>query len=217
MGRGKIEIKRIENSTNRQVTYSKRKNGIIKKATEITVLCDAKVSVVIFANNGKMHAYNSPSTSVEDILNEYQNKSGTFLWDAKHENLKNEIDRIKKENDDMRIELRHLSGEDIGSLQYPDLQRLEDALENGVSSIRDRQAEIHKMLEKNQRMLEEENYQLNYMLHKQENELMDGGSISRAEMDGGVRNIPQDQRDYNYHNPFGFRVQPMQPNLQDRV
>ncbi|KAJ6939239.1 PISTILLATA [Populus alba x Populus x berolinensis] len=43
MGRGKIDIKRIENSSNRQVTYSKRRSGIIKKAKEITVLCDAQV------------------------------------------------------------------------------------------------------------------------------------------------------------------------------
>ncbi|KAK8448205.1 hypothetical protein SEVIR_8G245725v4 [Setaria viridis] len=48
MGRGKIEIKRIENSTNRQVTFSKRRNGILKKAREISVLCDAKVGIVIF-------------------------------------------------------------------------------------------------------------------------------------------------------------------------
>ena len=63
MGRGKIEIKRIENSTNRQVTYSKRRSGIIKKATEITVLCEAKVSLIIFSYNGKMHAYHSSNSS----------------------------------------------------------------------------------------------------------------------------------------------------------
>ena len=63
MGRGKIEIKRIENPTNRHVTYSKRRSGIIKKAKEITVLCDAKVSLVIFGTNGKMHEYCSPSTT----------------------------------------------------------------------------------------------------------------------------------------------------------
>jgi MADS-box transcription factor len=63
MGRGKIEIKRIENSSNRQVTYSKRRSGIIKKAKEITVLCDAKVSLVVFASSGKMHEYCSPSTT----------------------------------------------------------------------------------------------------------------------------------------------------------
>ncbi|KAF9687176.1 hypothetical protein SADUNF_Sadunf02G0066500 [Salix dunnii] len=71
MGRGKIEIKRIENSSNRQVTYSKRRSGIIKKAKEITVLCDAQVSLVIFASSGRMHEYCSPSTTHlkgQDIL-----------------------------------------------------------------------------------------------------------------------------------------------------
>ena len=65
MGRGKIEIKRIENSSSRQVTYSKRRNGIMKKAKEITVLCDAKVSLIIFASSGKMQEYCSPSTKYE--------------------------------------------------------------------------------------------------------------------------------------------------------
>lgn len=63
MGRGKIEIKRIENSSNRQVTYSKRKNGILKKAKEISVLCDAQVSLIIFGASGKMHEYITPSTT----------------------------------------------------------------------------------------------------------------------------------------------------------
>lgn len=63
MGRGKIEIKRIENSSNRQVTYSKRKNGILKKAKEISVLCDAQVSLILFGASGKMHEYISPSTT----------------------------------------------------------------------------------------------------------------------------------------------------------
>ena len=62
MGRGKTEIKRIENISNRQVTYSKRKNGIIKKAKEITVLCDANVSLVICGSSGKMYEYCSPKT-----------------------------------------------------------------------------------------------------------------------------------------------------------
>lgn len=63
MGRGKVEIKKIENTTNRQVTYSKRRNGLVKKADEISILCDSKVSLVMLANNGKMHSYHTPSTS----------------------------------------------------------------------------------------------------------------------------------------------------------
>ncbi|GMH21596.1 hypothetical protein Nepgr_023438 [Nepenthes gracilis] len=140
MGRGKIEIKRIENSSNRQVTYSKRRNGIIKKAKEITVLCDSKVSLVIFASSGKMHEYCSPSTTVADVLDKYQKQSGKKLWDAKHENLSNELDRIKKENENMQTELRHLKGEDITSLQFRELMRIEEALDNGLTGIRNRQA-----------------------------------------------------------------------------
>ncbi|KAG2399798.1 Floral homeotic protein [Vigna angularis] len=167
MGRGKIEIKRIENSSNRQVTYSKRKNGILKKAKEISVLCDAQVSLIIFGASGKMHEYISPSTTLIDILDRYQRASGKTLWDAKHEfqepvilwldldlehvgkssenssifvflsgNLSNEIDRLKKENDSMQIELRHLKGEDITSLNYKELMALEDALENGLNGVR---------------------------------------------------------------------------------
>ncbi|XP_031117548.1 floral homeotic protein PMADS 2-like isoform X2 [Ipomoea triloba] len=148
MGRGKIEIKRIENSSNRQVTYSKRRNGIIKKAKEITVLCDAKVSLIVYGSSGKMHDYCSPSTSLVEMLDGYQKASGKKLWDAKHEDLNNEIDRMKKENDGMQIELRHLKGEDINSLNYKELMGLEDALENGLTSIRNKQFEIVKMMRK---------------------------------------------------------------------
>lgn len=61
MGRGKIEIKRIENATNRQVTFSKRRGGLLKKANELAVLCDARVGVVIFSSTGKMFEYCSPT------------------------------------------------------------------------------------------------------------------------------------------------------------
>ncbi|KAL3330446.1 hypothetical protein AABB24_034336 [Solanum stoloniferum] len=86
MGRGKIEIKRIENSSNRHVTYSKRRNGILKKAKEISVLCDAHVSVIIFATSGKMHEFSS--TPLVDILDQYHKLTGRRLWDAKHESRK---------------------------------------------------------------------------------------------------------------------------------
>ena len=54
MGRRKIDIVRIENERHRQVTFTKRKGGLIKKATELSILCDAEVAVIIFANNQKM-------------------------------------------------------------------------------------------------------------------------------------------------------------------
>ncbi|XP_052191029.1 agamous-like MADS-box protein MADS9 [Diospyros lotus] len=211
MGRGKIEIKRIENSSNRQVTYSKRRNGIIKKAKEISVLCDAQVSLIIFASSGKMHEYCSPSTTLTNILDKYHKQSDKRLWDAKHENLSNELDRIKKENDSMQIELRHLKGEDITSLHYKELMAIEEALENGLARIRDKQMEYYNMMKENEEMVEEENKRLNYELHQK---LM---NIERGEMESGYH---QQQRAADYQTtqmPFAFRVQPIQPNLQERI
>lgn len=63
MARGKIQIKKIENQTNRQVTYSKRRNGLFKKANELTVLCDATVSIIMVSNSNKIHEYISPGNT----------------------------------------------------------------------------------------------------------------------------------------------------------
>lgn len=59
MGRGRIEIKRIENANSRQVTFSKRRNGLLKKARELAILCDAEVAVIVFSNTGKLYEYSS--------------------------------------------------------------------------------------------------------------------------------------------------------------
>lgn len=57
MGRVKLEIKKIENPTNRQVTYSKRRNGLIKKAYELSVLCDIDLALIMFSPSGKLTQY----------------------------------------------------------------------------------------------------------------------------------------------------------------
>ena len=57
MGRGKIEIKRIENRTSRQVTFSKRRSGLIKKTHELSVLCDAHIGLIVFSATGKLTEY----------------------------------------------------------------------------------------------------------------------------------------------------------------
>lgn len=61
MGRGKVELKRIENKINRQVTFAKRRNGLLKKAYELSILCDAEVALIIFSNRGKLYEFCSSS------------------------------------------------------------------------------------------------------------------------------------------------------------
>ncbi|KAK0597615.1 hypothetical protein LWI29_026903 [Acer saccharum] len=52
-------MKRIENTTSRQVTFSKRRNGLLKKAYELSVLCDAEVAVIIFSQKGRVYEFSS--------------------------------------------------------------------------------------------------------------------------------------------------------------
>ncbi|KAK1306610.1 MADS-box transcription factor 13 [Acorus calamus] len=68
MGRGKVELKRIENSKSRQVTFSKRRNGLLKKAFELSVLCEADIAIIVFSSTGKAYQYsNQENLSGEDL------------------------------------------------------------------------------------------------------------------------------------------------------
>lgn len=53
MGRVKLKIKRLENTNGRQATYAKRKNGIMKKANELSILCDIDIVLLMFSPTGK--------------------------------------------------------------------------------------------------------------------------------------------------------------------
>ena len=57
MGRVKLQIKKIESTTNRQVTFSKRRNGLIKKAYELSVLCDVDVALIMFSPSGRLSVF----------------------------------------------------------------------------------------------------------------------------------------------------------------
>ncbi|KAG0460962.1 hypothetical protein HPP92_020940 [Vanilla planifolia] len=45
-GRQRIEIKKIEKETARQVAFTKRRQGVMKKASELAALCGAEVVIV---------------------------------------------------------------------------------------------------------------------------------------------------------------------------
>lgn len=57
MTRQKIEIKKIVNPSARQVTFSKRRRGLFKKAQELSTLCDAEIAVIVFSTTGKLFEY----------------------------------------------------------------------------------------------------------------------------------------------------------------
>lgn len=64
MGRRKIEMKMVKDSNSRQVTFSKRRNGLFKKANELATLCAAHIAIVVFSPGGKPFSFGHPSVDV---------------------------------------------------------------------------------------------------------------------------------------------------------
>nr|USH46157.1 MADS-box protein [Ipomoea batatas] len=145
MGRGKIVIRRIDNTTSRQVTFSKRRNGLLKKAKELAILCDAEVGLVIFSSTGKLYEF--ASTSMKSIMERYNNtkEQSQHLQDSTSELIK----FWQREATNLRIELhslqqnhRQLMGEELYGLSVKDLQNLENKLEMSLKGIRAKKEQI---------------------------------------------------------------------------
>ncbi|RLN34877.1 MADS-box transcription factor 15 [Panicum miliaceum] len=165
MGRGKVQLKRIENKINRQVTFSKRRNGLLKKAHEISVLCDAEVAVIVFSPKGKLYEYGTDNR-MDKILERYERYSyaekalisaeseSEGNWCHEYRKLKAKIETIQKCH-------KHLMGEDLESLNLKELQQLEQQLESSLKHIRSRKSHLMvesiSELQKKERSLQEEN------------------------------------------------------------
>jgi len=142
MGRGRVELKRIENKINRQVTFAKRRNGLLKKAYELSVLCDAEVALIVFSNRGKLYEFCS-GPSITRTLERYEKNSyagpDTAVQNKENElvqNSRNEYLKLKAKVDNLQRTQRNLLGEDLGSLGVKELDQLEKQIDSSLSHIR---------------------------------------------------------------------------------
>ncbi|KAL8030669.1 hypothetical protein ABFX02_14G300400 [Erythranthe guttata] len=138
MARGKIQIKRIENQTNRQVTYSKRRNGLFKKAHELTVLCDAKVSILMISSTQKLHEYISPSITTKQMFDQYQKAVGVDVWNTHYERMQEHLKKLKDVNRNLRTEIRQRIGESLNDLGYEQMVNLIEEIDNSLTIIREK-------------------------------------------------------------------------------
>ncbi|KAJ9140150.1 hypothetical protein P3X46_030830 [Hevea brasiliensis] len=172
MGRGKVDLKRIENPTSRHVTFSKRRNGILKKAFELSILCDAEVCLLVFSATGK--AYQFASHDTDRTIARYRREVGLLGSNDQYcrtmEFWRNEIEELERTIATTETGLKHLCGEDISTLGMKELKQLERQLKTGVERIRSKKRRIiteHiNLLKRKHRALQEGNTRLQKRLQE---------------------------------------------------
>ncbi|XP_031379250.1 MADS-box protein SVP-like isoform X2 [Punica granatum] len=139
MTRKRIEIKKIENLSARQVTFTKRRRGLIKKAHQLSTLCDAEIALIIFSSTGKLFEFSSSSTEqvIERHINLHSEKS---LNPSAQQQVDDIPCALRKDLSDRARELRHLRGEDLHELNLDQLNQLEKSLEAGLLRVSETKA-----------------------------------------------------------------------------
>ncbi|CAG7883419.1 unnamed protein product [Brassica rapa] len=148
MVRGKIEIKRIENQTSRQITFSKRRKGLLKKALELSVLCDAQVAAIVFSQKGKIYEF--ASSDMKKMMEQCEiYRSGYFHAERLQEerdvqDLKNEVTVMVNRIELLQLHCRKLMGQDLGSCSVDELNEITIQIEKSLTLIRSRKAKVHE-------------------------------------------------------------------------
>nr|AGV28071.1 APETALA3/PISTILLATA-like protein 1 [Welwitschia mirabilis] len=136
MGRGKVELKEIDNDSNRQVTFSKRRNGLFKKAEELSILCRADVGVIIFSSTGKLYEF--CNSSMNHVLEKYHKAPGKEHCDIELRKMSKQLVKERSEKEKLDSKLRYMTGEDIEELKVPELEKLEKELDAALKKVRRR-------------------------------------------------------------------------------
>ncbi|KMZ76144.1 AGAMOUS-like 20 [Zostera marina] len=170
MVRGKTQMKRIENASSRQVTFSKRRTGLIKKAYELSVLCDAEVGLIVFSPRGKLYEFSSTAClqkTIERYINHTKEQNGYSSSKQPPQDLnqwKYEVAQMGKQIDLLEISRRKLLGEEeVMTSSSEELQQIENQLEKSLRNIRLKktqyiECEIQQLKEKEKMLLEENQY-----------------------------------------------------------
>lgn len=182
-------MKRIENKISRQVTFSKRRCGLLKKANEISVLCDADVALIVFSTKGKLFEYSSTDSSMESILERYERYSyaeremNTNDSDLK-ENWNVEYPKLMSRIELLQRNIRHYMGQDLDPLSLRELQSLELQIDTSLKRIRSRKNQLmHESiseLQKKEKALHEQNNLITKKLKEKEKTQPNSAAIFHA-------------------------------------
>ncbi|CAK8578427.1 unnamed protein product [Lathyrus sativus] len=215
MGRGRVELKRIENKINRQVTFAKRRNGLLKKAYELSVLCDAEVALIIFSNRGKLYEFCS-SSSMLKTLERYQKcnygapEANVSAREALELSSQQEYLKLKARYEALQRSQRNLMGEDLGPLSSKELESLERQLDSSLKQIRSTRTQFMldqlSDLQRKEHMLSEANRSLRQRL--------EGYQLNQLQMNACVEEMGYGRHPSQNHGDGLFQQLECEPTLQ---
>lgn len=76
MGRKKLVVQLIEDTTARRATFDKRRIGVVKKASELSILCGCEVALLIFGDENKLFQYSS--VPLENLFSRFHKFRGHY-------------------------------------------------------------------------------------------------------------------------------------------
>ncbi|XP_074592340.1 MADS-box transcription factor 23-like [Curcuma longa] len=171
MGRGKIVIRRIDDTTSRQVTFSKRRTGLLKKAKELAILCDAEVGVAVFSSTGRLYEFSN--TSMKSVIERYtKSKEEQHVFTCSSSEVKawqRETASLRQQLHNLQENHRQLIGQDLSGLSVKDLQNLESKLETSLCSVRMKKdqllIEAIQELDRKGKLMQQDNIELYKKVH----------------------------------------------------
>ncbi|KAI5604502.1 hypothetical protein BDE02_01G292200 [Populus trichocarpa] len=181
MVRGKVQLQRIEDKSSRQVCFSKRKRGLLKKAKELSVLCDVEMAVIIFSSTGKLFEFCS-GNSLRNILERYD----THKTKSQEIAICKNVDKTKQNHhaeymgpsymdaNPLQMVQRYFEGKNIEQLNLTQLIQLERELDSTLVYTRGR---------KNEAMMKSVT-----ALHQKEQDLTDENNLIEREISAIINN-----------------------------
>ncbi|BAS95768.1 MADS-box transcription factor 50-like [Oryza sativa Japonica Group] len=185
---GRREMRRIEDTTRRQVTFSKRRKGLLKKASELSVLCDAEVALLVFSPRGRFFHFAS-APSLEGTIDRYISHTQEAPANKKPReltNMKSQSETLAMEIDTVEAYTRKMQGENLESCSLQELHGLEMQMEKSLSSIRLQKQK--KLMDKISQLQQQEK-----ILSEENALLLDQGKVQHAPIGAPAREMNQNQ------------------------
>ncbi|CAK7330263.1 unnamed protein product [Dovyalis caffra] len=119
-GRQKVEMVKMSKESNLQVTFSKRRSGLFKKASELCILCGAEIAIIVFSPGNKVFSFGHPG--VETLVNSFLNRnppqhSGAMQLFEAHRNATVRENNMQLTQVLNQLEMERKRGEDLNQLR----------------------------------------------------------------------------------------------------